>query len=144
MKCNSILVVEDDNSTRDILVELLRAESFEVDSADDGITAFLNLKKMAMPCLIFLDLLMPNMDGYEFLGKVKDKRASGAVLVVVMIALGNPKVNDVLLLRKPMAVCDVLEVVNKYCERVGVEDVRLDSNVYKKEILSDRTTGAGC
>ena len=60
-----ILVVEDDPCSRDALVALLEGEGYEVTVAADGEEALGRLSA-SPPALILLDLMMPNMDGFEF------------------------------------------------------------------------------
>lgn len=58
-----ILVIEDDDSVRDNLVELLEAEGFDVHSAENG-TVGVQLAWESHPDLIVCDILMPGLDGY--------------------------------------------------------------------------------
>jgi len=60
------LIVEDDESTRLMLGRLLKAEGWEVAEATNGRIGLTQLEKKP-PNLILLDLLMPEMDGFEFL-----------------------------------------------------------------------------
>jgi len=62
----SVLVVEDDPPTREAMARILRSQGFETATAGDGLQA---LERMAerRPEAILLDLMMPNMDGFEFL-----------------------------------------------------------------------------
>src|ERR1051326_584790 len=60
----SILVVEDDAETREVLSAVLRFEGYQVLSAADGKQALDLLHHSALPHLILLDLMMPNMDGW--------------------------------------------------------------------------------
>ncbi len=61
-----ILVIEDDAQFRDMLVYMLQHDGHRVDAAADGEKA-LTLLKEIRPDLIITDILMPNMDGVEFL-----------------------------------------------------------------------------
>ena len=61
-----VLVVEDDEATRAILRDMLEREGCRVDVAENGFDALERLAK-AKPDIILLDLLMPTMDGFEFL-----------------------------------------------------------------------------
>lgn len=66
-----ILVVDDDEDIRGLLVELLSRAGFEVDEAPDGRTALRRLYE-APPSLVILDVSMPGMDGYQTLERVRD------------------------------------------------------------------------
>jgi len=62
-----ILVVDDDFSAREVLTELLRDHGYSVISAADGREALNYLQVASPPGIIVLDLMMPVMDGWEFL-----------------------------------------------------------------------------
>ncbi len=65
--CN-ILIVEDDPEIRESLAELLRLEGYEITTASNGVEALEVLEKSGVkPQLIILDILMPEMNGIEFL-----------------------------------------------------------------------------
>ena len=66
-KNNTILIVDDDENTRDILSRALEDTGFIAITAKDGKEGLKNLEKN--PSLIVLDLEMPRMDGFEFLEK---------------------------------------------------------------------------
>ena len=61
-----ILVVEDDDDTRNALVVALEAEGYQVMTASHGLEALELLDGGTRPCLILLDLMMPIMDGVHF------------------------------------------------------------------------------
>lgn len=65
-KKKRILLVEDDSALNDAFSILLNKEKYMVDSAYNGLEALIKIQKNK-PDLILLDLLMPVMDGKEFL-----------------------------------------------------------------------------
>ena len=69
-KKSRILVVEDETFLRDLYVEILADEGYEVDTAADGAEG---LKKIQMGGydLILLDIVLPKMDGIEILKNIK-------------------------------------------------------------------------
>lgn len=67
-----ILVVEDHKTLRLMIVKGLKKEGFEVIDAENGKEALALLEKIE-PELIVSDVRMPEMDGFEFLGKVREK-----------------------------------------------------------------------
>ena len=81
--CNSVLVVEDDVSTRDVLTRSLAREGWKVSAAENGRVA---LERVAqdVPGLILLDLIMPEMDGFNFLTELRHNEAWQAIPVVVL------------------------------------------------------------
>jgi len=67
---SSILVVDDVNVDREILRRLLLREGYQVHVAEDGLHALERLLSEKID-LVLLDILMPYMDGYQFLEKIK-------------------------------------------------------------------------
>ncbi len=65
-----VLVVEDTENSRIILVDILKFHGFEVDSATNGIEGLAKIK-LANPDLIVSDILMPEMDGFELCRQIK-------------------------------------------------------------------------
>lgn len=61
-----VLVVEDDSAIRNLLVAALRREAFAVDAATDGVAA-LELVRDSEYAVIVLDLMMPRLNGFDFL-----------------------------------------------------------------------------
>jgi PAS domain S-box-containing protein len=80
-----VLVVEDDPNTRELVRRTLEGWGWRVSEAGNGRTA---LDRMAdeTPALIVLDLMMPIMDGFEFLQKIRETEAWCEVPVVVLTA----------------------------------------------------------
>jgi CheY-like chemotaxis protein len=80
-----VLVVDDDPDLRQRLRDLLDKEGLEVDEAGDGRAALTRLDEQ-WPGLILLDLLMPGMDGFTFLGELRRRGEGRSVPVVVLTA----------------------------------------------------------
>ncbi len=113
----SILIVEDDPEIREDLAELLREEGHRVVTAADGAAALQWLEQTgALPALIFLDLMMPVMDGWELRLRLKRDPRLASVPVVVMSGVSDVKsdlaeLDTARLLVKPFSVEAVLELV---------------------------------
>jgi CheY-like chemotaxis protein len=80
-----VLIVEDDEATRAILVGMLDREGCRVDVAENGLTALERVRK-AKPDIILLDLLMPKMDGFEFLATLRATPDGSGIPIVVLTA----------------------------------------------------------
>jgi CheY-like chemotaxis protein len=80
-----VLVVEDDPPTREMLRRMLEREGFPVVEAADGRSALARVAE-GRPSLILLDLLMPGMDGFEFLAELQARPEWRSVPVVVVTA----------------------------------------------------------
>jgi CheY-like chemotaxis protein len=82
-----VLLVDDDPDVRDALGETLREEGFEVVTAQNGREAMRWLReRRPASCVIVLDLMMPIMDGNEFLREKRTDAALAALPVVVVSA----------------------------------------------------------
>ena len=82
----SILVVEDDLPTREALCRSLASMEYVVHEAVNGRTGLEWLTKHPAPSLILLDLMMPEMDGFEFLRELRKQPAFANVPVIVVTA----------------------------------------------------------
>jgi signal transduction histidine kinase/CheY-like chemotaxis protein len=81
--CCSALVAEDDEVTRRVLRETLEKEGWAVAEAGDG-RAALAAVAARRPDLILLDLLMPEMDGFEFLEELRKEETNRSIPIVVV------------------------------------------------------------
>jgi CheY-like chemotaxis protein len=81
-----ILLVEDDQATRDATRRMLYKLGFTAAEAANGRDALKWLSENEPPALILLDLMMPEMDGFAFLDAIRDRPALKAVPVVVLTA----------------------------------------------------------
>lgn len=80
-----VLVVDDEESVRQMLRDLLEAEGWEVREAQNGKVALQELKN-GLPELILLDLMMPEMDGFEFIETVRNHPDYREIPIVVITA----------------------------------------------------------
>jgi signal transduction histidine kinase/DNA-binding response OmpR family regulator/HAMP domain-containing protein len=80
-----VLVVEDEAMTREMLRRMLEKEGWAVIEAENGRVA---LERMAenLPGLILLDLMMPEMDGFQFMDELRKNKAWRSIPVVVVTA----------------------------------------------------------
>lgn len=78
---NRILVVEDEQPIRMALVDTLRAEGFEVLEAADGATA-IRLALVEDPDAVLLDLMLPDVDGFQVLRALREDRLTATVLIL--------------------------------------------------------------
>lgn len=83
-----ILIVEDTESLRKLTRKILEKEGFSVDEAEDGEIAFEKISGETKYSLILLDIMMPKMDGMEF---IKTLRSFSEVPVVFITALSDQR-----------------------------------------------------
>jgi CheY-like chemotaxis protein len=81
-----ILVVDDDPDLRETLQMLLEASGFAVATAANGQAALDHLRSGARPSLILLDLMMPEMNGWEFLEHSRADASLAGIPIVIMTA----------------------------------------------------------
>jgi CheY-like chemotaxis protein len=79
----TVLIVDDDDATRQVVSRTLTREGWTVLEAENGKVAFDRLSKEE-PNLILLDLAMPEMDGFEFLTKLRNDGIHTGIPVVVL------------------------------------------------------------
>src|SRR5262245_8785229 len=108
----TVLVVDDDEDIRESLREVLEAEKYAVCTAADGRGALEVLAAAARrPSLILLDLMMPGMNGWEFLKAIKADAGFAQIPVVVLSASHSRVEAATSVLRKPIALDTLLHVV---------------------------------
>jgi CheY-like chemotaxis protein len=101
-----ILIVDDDPDSRIILDESLTSIGLETRLAEDGQKALdLITADGALPGLILLDIMMPNMDGLSFLSYLR-KQTSEDIPVIVISALSGPLISS-------MRIANVVHVMRK-------------------------------
>jgi len=81
----SVLLVEDDADSRDLLRTMLTREGWDVTSAGDGVEALAQMERHT-PKVILLDLMMPNMDGFEFTAHLSKREEWRKIPVLVVTA----------------------------------------------------------
>jgi CheY-like chemotaxis protein len=117
-----VLVVEDDVDAREAMKSALELHGYPVVTAADGSEALDQLRNGLKPCLILLDLMMPGMDGFQFVNeKRQDPRISG-IPVVIYSGHHDAKSNAARLgaegyFQKPVDVQSLLSLVETYRAR---------------------------
>ena len=109
-----VLVVEDDLDVAEIVVEVLERCGYEVHAARNGREALELVHRGVRPCVIVLDLMMPVMDGFEFLEHRSFEPCLARVPVVVTTAQldRRPYASEVYAtVQKPAASADLLGTI---------------------------------
>jgi CheY-like chemotaxis protein len=120
MKNNSptVLIVEDDADIRDLMKIFLEADGYSVDVAGDGVDAFEHLHAGTKPALILLDLMMPRMDGEQFMKEVRSTPFSKIPIVIISGHCLGPKkareLNAACCLTKPVEFSELLKTVRRF------------------------------
>jgi CheY-like chemotaxis protein len=117
-----ILVVDDHADSRDLLAAFLMMEGHDVCAASDGSEA-LRICADFQPDIVFLDLCMPTMDGYEVCARLRENAATKDAAIYALTAYPNDgapanaplRVFDAYLL-KPVVLEDVARVIARRAE----------------------------
>lgn len=83
-----VLIIEDDDFLRSLAVTKLQKSGFAVTTAADG-EAGLSLALTDTPDLLLLDLMLPGMDGFAVLEKLRENPATKTLKVVIFSNLGD-------------------------------------------------------
>ncbi|SDF69970.1 PAS domain S-box-containing protein [Methanolobus vulcani] len=90
-----ILVVEDDDASRELLEETLKYSGYRVVSTSRGMEA-IELAEKTHPIAITLDIMMPGMDGWEVLNKLKNNEKTKDIPVIITTMLDERKIGTAL------------------------------------------------
>jgi len=113
-----VLIVEDDDDARHMLRDFLGAHGYEVHTSKNGKEALDALQRIGGPCLIVLDLVMPVMNGWQFLSELKrTKRAAESAVIVLSAVADREKHDGFPSMDKPADFGKLLRLVNEYCPR---------------------------
>jgi len=83
-----ILIIEDDKFLRELIAKKLAKDGYEISEAVDGEEGVKKTKE-TKPDLILLDLILPEMDGFEVLSKIKEDPVSSSIPVIILSNLGQ-------------------------------------------------------
>jgi len=118
MDTHMILVVEDEDESRQVLMQILELEGFKSVGASNGVEAMDYLHSSELPCLIILDLLMPVMNGRQFRAALLEVADLAKIAVVVVSALDSSAISDlgvVRAFRKPLDIDALMRIVRENC-----------------------------
>ena len=125
MASGNVLIVEDDEATRELLAALLAVEGFHAVLAEDGLEGLHLLRTVRhrapdVPCLVLLDLKMPRLGGHEFRRAQLSDPIVAAVPVAVMSGAADvearaERLGAVASVAKPIDFDALLDVVRRYC-----------------------------
>jgi CheY-like chemotaxis protein len=82
---HKLLVVDDDPKVIDMVQQMLDGEDFVIETAADGIEALSHVEQ-SQPDAILLDLLMPRMDGFQFIHELREQQLSRSIPIIVLTA----------------------------------------------------------
>jgi CheY-like chemotaxis protein len=112
----TILVIDDDMALQAVIEVALRNEGYQVVEASDGEEGLQMVRRVA-PHLVLCDIMMPNMDGVEFFGHIKEILQTEGIPVIVMTALNRKpwfrelELEGAIILHKPFEINKLTEMV---------------------------------
>ena len=130
-----ILIVDDNDTVRTLLKMSLKSENFVVLEAPDGVSA-LDIVNEEKPDLIISDILMPNMDGFEFCRTVREQSPVPTVPFIFLSSLGEVSTElrgyrtgaDDYLVKSNLKRPELLQKVNSMLEK-GQEYKKIESSI---------------
>lgn len=117
-KCATVLIVEDDRDIREALQQAIELEGYNVEVAENGAVGLEKLAVVQRPCLVLLDLMMPVMNGLEFLNALHADEMLATIPVLMVTAYGKMAAEargTVGLVKKPIDLDVLLNFVKQYC-----------------------------
>ena len=129
----TVVCVEDDAEMIDLIKLILSRQGYEVIGANGGREG-LDVIRKTLPDLVLLDLMMPDMDGWEVYQQMREAEATRHIPVIIvtakaqsvdkMLALQIAKVDDYI--TKPFGPAELLTSVLRVLENVGIEAKNAD------------------
>ncbi len=125
-----VLIIEDDKFLRELINRKLQSENFETVLAIDGETG-LDLIIKENPDIVLLDLILPGINGFEVLTKVKKNEKTKNIPVIILSNLGQK--DDIekgmgigatdYLVKAHFTPSEIVEKINQILEKTGGSEV---------------------
>jgi DNA-binding response OmpR family regulator len=120
-----ILIIEDDEYSREALEYVLKAEGYETQSASEGRAGY-RLACQTAPDVVILDLRLPDMDGQQLIGLFRGDHRFGTTPILVVTGFNRediPSAREMgadLCLTKPVSIEDYIQAVRDLMSRTEV------------------------
>jgi len=123
---NKIMVVDDEQDIKEMLVLMLNKEGYKTDTAANG-TELLKKIDDFQPELITLDVMMPGMTTSEILEKLKDKKTKPKIILLTVIRYSEEEKqkiykmgNVVDYITKPFELDDLINTIQKHVIKLNI------------------------
>jgi CheY-like chemotaxis protein len=115
----TVLMIEDNDDVREAVTELIRSEGYAVEAVRDGAEALAALETIR-PCVIVLDLYMPNLSGVEFRrAQLADPELRDIPIVVFSaapdVAEQAQRMQAVAFAGKPVPFASLMALIRQHC-----------------------------
>lgn len=144
MNNNTILVVDDTLESLKLLSDILEAEGYNVMPANSGEIALASIE-FNLPCLILLDILMPVMDGFEVLHRLKADEKTRHIPVIILSAISESEqrikgleLGAVDFISKPFQRQELLAKVKTHYELRHTRLLLEEANVHLQTEIAER------
>jgi DNA-binding response OmpR family regulator len=109
-----ILVVDNELRSRELIAYLLREESYEVDEADDGVSALEILEKKKFDLMI-CDVVMPRLNAFDVIDHMKSRSLSTSIILITghPYLIAENELESLPCFRKPFNMYDLLHKVRE-------------------------------
>lgn len=136
-----ILIVEDDRSLRETMEYNLRAAGFDTLTAETG-TQGLDAVAEGRPDLILLDLLLPEMDGFQLCGEIRARDEDVPIIMVTALASDEDKLRGFSLgaddyMTKPFGVQELLARIRANLKRAKVKELASAATIQAGDLFID-------
>jgi len=123
MECLKIFIVEDDRHIRESFEAALKLEGYGVESFSNGQAAIDRLYQAPEPCLILLDMMMPVMNGEEFMEHFHKLPATIIPIPVFLVSGTSNKDESQKMgckgfIKKPVDLGALLLIVKQFCKTI--------------------------
>jgi len=115
-----IVIVEDDDSLREEISTVLKKHGYTIYSANEGKKAMQVLEPLRASCVLLVDLMMPQVDGWELISMIRDHSERHELNHHIILISGSESVEQIArqegtgYLSKPFTVPDLLRVLEAY------------------------------
>jgi len=142
MDSKKILVVEDEPELRKVLALELEASGYKVFLAQDGLEGLKAAQKVH-PDLIITDVLMPRMDGNQFLKKLRETESGRKIPFMILTARGKMRdyfetVHVDAFIEKPFAADDLLTKVEEILKHAQTEDPKRSGTDTGRDLVNKK------
>lgn len=118
MNCKSVLIIEDDEDLRQSMRDVLEIQGYQAYCVSDGKEAIDRLNALeVLPCVILLDMMMPGMNGWQFLDYQRNTSKYSSIPVIVCSALSATAktLKPAAIVPKPVELKKLLQTVQSFC-----------------------------
>src|SRR5690348_9871510 len=113
-----IVLVEDDPDIQEAVRDLLTAAGYSITVASNGREALAHLRDTTrLPCLVIMDVFMPEMNGYELLKLLRSEDRFVTLPIAICSASDDPPPGAARYIKKPFELAALIGVVESFCQR---------------------------